>query len=81
MTPGGRKRSQRAIVVVGNRNGAAGFAVGKGQSGISALKKVCLKDATNLEFTFVTYLTNKILWVRNLGRVLLRFCNSSVCFW
>jgi ribosomal protein S5 len=40
MTPGGRKRSQRAIVVVGNGNGAAGFAVGKGQSGISALKKV-----------------------------------------
>ena len=42
MTPGGRKRSQRAIVVAGNCNGAAGFAVGKGQSAISALKKVCL---------------------------------------
>lgn len=40
MTSGGRKRSQRAIVVVGNGNGAAGFAVGKGQNGISALKKV-----------------------------------------
>jgi small subunit ribosomal protein S5 len=44
MTPGGRKRSQRAITVVGNRNGAAGFAVGKGQSAISALKKVRLKN-------------------------------------
>lgn len=42
MTAGGRKRSQRAIVVAGNGNGAAGFAVGKGQSAISALKKVCL---------------------------------------
>lgn len=41
MTPGGRKRSQRAIVVVGNGDGVAGFAVGKAQTGISALKKVC----------------------------------------
>ena len=48
MTPGGRKRSQRAIVVVGNKNGAAGFAVGKGQSGISALKKARNKAAKYL---------------------------------
>lgn len=50
MTPGGRKRSQRAIVVVGNRNGAAGFAVGKGQNGISALKKARNKAAKYLYY-------------------------------
>ena len=47
MTSGGRKRSQRAIVVVGNGNGAAGFAVGKGQSGISSLKKVRSKTPSS----------------------------------
>lgn len=50
MTPGGRKRSQRAITVVGNRNGAAGFAVGKGQSAISALKKAKNKAAKYLYY-------------------------------
>ncbi|XP_046848132.1 28S ribosomal protein S5, mitochondrial-like [Xenia sp. Carnegie-2017] len=50
MTSGGRKRSQRAIVVVGNGNGAAGFAVGKGQNGISALKKAKNKAAKYLYY-------------------------------
>ncbi|XP_028396078.1 28S ribosomal protein S5, mitochondrial-like [Dendronephthya gigantea] len=50
MTSGGRKRSQRAIVVVGNKNGAAGFAVGKAQSGISALKKAKNKAAKYLYY-------------------------------
>eukprot|EP00058_Branchiostoma_floridae_P027828 XP_002613319.1 hypothetical protein BRAFLDRAFT_68286 [Branchiostoma floridae] len=35
----GRKRSVRALVVVGNRKGAAGFAVGKAQDARTALKK------------------------------------------
>jgi ribosomal protein S5 len=65
MTPGGRKRSQRAIVVVGNGNGAAGFAVGKGQSGISALKKVhkVLVGVEFLKMHSTSFLSETLLFI------------------
>jgi len=39
MTAGGRKKTQRAMVVAGNYNGVAGFGVGRGQTPISAIRE------------------------------------------
>ena len=39
-TKGGKKSSLRALVVVGNGDGAAGFATGKGQDMKTAIRKV-----------------------------------------
>ncbi|KAM7445055.1 28S ribosomal protein S5 [Porites harrisoni] len=50
MTPGGRKKTQRAIVVVGNKNGVAGFGVGRGQAPLSAMKQARNKAVNYLYF-------------------------------
>ncbi|XP_048586545.1 28S ribosomal protein S5, mitochondrial isoform X3 [Nematostella vectensis] len=50
VTSGGKKRSLRALVVVGNRNGAAGFGVGKGRTPISAIRKARNKAVNYLYF-------------------------------
>ncbi|XP_072172657.1 small ribosomal subunit protein uS5m-like [Diadema setosum] len=46
----GRKRSMSALVVVGNGNGALGYATGKAPDVISALRKAKNKAATNLHY-------------------------------
>ncbi|XP_068683612.1 small ribosomal subunit protein uS5m-like isoform X1 [Montipora foliosa] len=50
MTPGGRKKSLRAMVVVGNKNGVAGFGVGRGQTPLSAMRQARNKAANYLYF-------------------------------
>eukprot|EP00057_Strongylocentrotus_purpuratus_P015530 XP_011670004.1 PREDICTED: 28S ribosomal protein S5, mitochondrial isoform X2 [Strongylocentrotus purpuratus] len=46
----GRKRSMSALVVVGNGNGAIGYALGKAPGVIAALRKAKNKAATNLHY-------------------------------
>ena len=41
-TKGGKKRTVSALVVVGNGNGMAGFAVGRGEELRAAIRKVRL---------------------------------------
>ena len=49
-TKGGKKRSVSALIVVGNGNGAAGFAVGKGEETRSAIRKAKNKAANCLHY-------------------------------
>lgn len=49
-TAGGKKRTVSALVVVGNGNGAAGFAVGKGEDVKTALRKAKNKAVNYLQF-------------------------------
>lgn len=50
MTPGGRKKTLRSMVVVGNKNGVAGFGVGKGQTPLSAMRQARNKAVNYLYF-------------------------------
>lgn len=50
MTHAGRKRRKRALVVVGNENGAAGFAVAGGGDAHSAMRKARNQAANVLQF-------------------------------
>ncbi|KAL9954467.1 hypothetical protein ACROYT_G042008 [Oculina patagonica] len=50
MTSGGRKKTQRAMVVTGNYNGVAGFGIGRGQTPISAIREARNRAANYLYF-------------------------------
>ncbi len=49
-TRGGKKRTVSALVVVGNGNGAAGFAVGKAEESIPAIRKAKNRAVNYLHF-------------------------------
>lgn len=74
-TRGGKKRTVSALVVVGNGNGAAGFAVGKAEEVIPAIRKAKNRAVNYLQF--VPRCDNHTIY----HNVKTKYCQTNIMMW